>query len=162
MAAHAVTYIGGMCKYLGSVQSVFLFCQLCYVLLSIPTSGLSLVAVTIPDSGSTIVGDEGDENVPIFCNLTLNGNEQATIWSIMMEGQTSQSPINIGDPGFNITGEPLPGSDVFFFNTNLTILELTAGLNNAVIYCGVPGMGGNLLAVNFTIRLYSEFMLYSV
>ena len=131
-------------------------------MLSIPTSGLSLVAVTIPDSGSTIVGDEGDENIQLFCELTLNGNEQATVWSIMMEGQTGQSPINIGDPGFNITGEPVPGPGHFFFNTNLTILELTADLNSAIIYCGVPGVSGNLLAVNFTIRLYSEFMLYSV
>ena len=123
-------------------------------MLSILTSGLSLVELTIPDSGSTIVGDEGDENIRIFCEITLNGNEQATVWSIMMEGQIGQSPINVGNPGFNITGEPVPGFDSFSFNTNLTILELTAGLNNAIIYCG--GIG-NLLAANFTIRLYSEF-----
>ena len=159
MAAHAVSYIGGMCKYLGSVQIIFLFCQLCMFLLSIPTSGFNVAGVTIPDSGSTIVGDEGDENVQIFCELTLNGLEQATTWSIMMEGQTGQSLINVDNPGFNITGEPIPGFGSFFFNTNLTILELTADLNNAIIYCGVTG---NSLAANFTIRLYSEFMLYSV
>ena len=115
---------------------------------------LSLVAVTIPNSGSTIVGNEGDENVRIFCELTLNGNEQSTTWSIMMEGQTGQSIITVDNPGFNITGEPIPGPGNFFFNTNLTILELTAGLNNAIIYCGVQD---NLLAADFTIRLYSEF-----
>ena len=127
---------------------------MCVCVFALPTSGFSLVDVTIPDSGATIVGDEGDENIPIFCELTLNGNEQATFWSIMMEGQTGQSPINVDNPGFNITGEPIPGPGNFSFNTNLTILELTAGLNNAIIYCGVTG---NLQAANFTIRLYSEF-----
>ena len=127
---------------------------MCVCVLVLPTSGFSLVEVTIPDSGSTIVGDEGDEDIQLFCNLTLNGNEQATVWSIMMEGQTTQSTITVVDPAFNITGEPIPGPGNFSFNANLTILELTADLNNAIIYCGVSG---NLLAANFTIRLYSEF-----
>ena len=127
-------------------------CVCVCVLFVLPTSGFNVGAVTIPDSGATIVGDEGDENVQIFCELTLNGNKQATSWSIMMEGQTGQTSINIGDPGFNITGEPIPGAPFFSFNTNLTILKLTADLNNAVIYCGVVG---NFLAANFTI---SEFV----
>ena len=126
------------------------------VFFALPASGFCLVEVTIPDSGSTIEGDVGDENVVLFCELTLNGSEQATAWSIMMEGQSGQTSINRGDQGFNITGDPISGNPGFFFNTNLTILELTADLNNAVIFCGVTD---NTRAANFTIRLYSEFVL---
>ena len=117
--------------------------------------GFCLVKVTIPNSGDNIVGDVGDENIALFCELTQDGMEQATVWSLMVEGWTGQSTINRGDPGFNITGEPIPDNPGFFFNTNLTILNLTAELNNTVIYCGVPD---NLLAANFRIRLYSEFI----
>ena len=117
--------------------------------------GFCLVKVTIPNSGDNIVGDVGDENIALFCGLLQDGMEQATVWSRMVEGQTGQSTIFRGDPGFNITGEPIPDNPGFFFNTNLTILNLTAELNNTVIYCGVPD---NLLAANFRIRLYSEFI----
>ena len=131
-----------------------------YVFSPLPTLGFGQVTMTIPGSGDNIVGDVGDKNFVLFCELLQDGMEQSTVWSIMVEGQTGQSTINRGDPGFNITGDPIPGNPGFFFNTNLTILELTADLNNAIIYCGVPA---TLLVANFTIRLYSEFMLcYSV
>ena len=134
--------------------------QMCVCILPLPILGFCLVEVTIPNSGDNILGDAGDENIVLFCEITQDGLEQSTVWSLMVEGQTGQSTIGRGDPGFNITGDPLPGNPGFFFNTNLTILELTADLNNAIIYCGVPA---TLLAANFTIRLYSEFMLcYSV
>ena len=114
--------------------------------------GCCLVEVTIPLSGSNIVGDLGDENITIFCELTQDEMEQATIWALMREGQI-QTPITIPDPNFDLTGDPLTDNTDFFLNTNLTILKLTEDLNNAVIYCGVPATPE---AANFTIRLYSE------
>ena len=118
-----------------------------------PFIGFCLFQTTIPESGTNIVGDLGDENITIFCELTQDGMEQATIWALMREGQMGETAITIPDPIFVLTGDPLTSDTRFFLNTNLTILELVEDLNNAVIYCGVPATP---LAANFTIRLYSE------
>ena len=115
--------------------------------------GFCFIQTTIPDSGTDIVGDLGDENIMLFCELTQDGMKQATIWSLMREGQIGQTAITVPDPNFVLTGDPLTNTTGFFLNTNLTILELTEDLNNAILYCGVPDIP---LAANFTIRLYSE------
>ena len=60
----------------------------------------------------------------------------------------------LGDDRFILTGDVIEsgGFDVIL-NTNMTIVEMTAELDGAVIFCG--GGDENFLG-NFSLRAYSE------
>ena len=113
---------------------------------------------SIPESGSTVVGDEGEENITIICTLLqeAGGLQQVTEWFVERPGQSPQ--LILDNPvfaNFEIVGEPVPNTTNVNFRTNFTILRLTSDLDRAVFSCG---LGGNLiiLAANFTLRIYSK------
>ena len=112
--------------------------------------------VTVPESGSIVVGAVNKANITLFCQLTVNGSLHAVTWLIADEGVnvSSAAAININTAGFVFSGETLENS-TFLFGTNLTILVLTEDMDRRVIFCGVPS---NLDAANFSLRLYREFI----
>jgi len=119
------------------------------------------VQESIPESGSTVVGDEGEENITIICTLLqeAGGLQQVTEWFIERPGQSPQ--LILDNPvfaNFEIVGEPVPNTTNVNFRTNFTILRLTSDLDRAVIHCG---LGGDpiVLAANFTLRIYSKCLL---
>ena len=114
---------------------------------------------SIPEGGSTLAGDEGEENITIVCTLLreAGGPQQGTEWFIQRPGQSS--PQLIGDTpefaNFEIVGEPIPNDTDRNFRTNFTILNLTSDLDRTVISCGLGGIN-IVLAANFTLRIYSK------
>jgi len=87
------------------------------------------VQESIPESGSTVVGDEGEENITIICTLLqeAGGLQQVTEWFIERPGQIPQliydNPVFAN---FEIVGEPVPNTTNVNFRTNFTILRLTS------------------------------------
>ena len=131
---------------------------------------------SIPESGSTVAGDEGEENITIVCTLLreAGGPQQVTEWFIQRQGQTTPQLIldNPEFANFEIAGEPIPNtknrhgkvypeipepSETNFW-TNFTVLNLTSDLDRAVIYCGLGGIN-IVLAANFILRIYSKCLL---
>jgi len=118
-----------------------------------------LVVESDPESGSTLAGDEGEENITIVCTLLreAGGPQQVTEWFILRPGQSSPQLIldNQDFPNFQIVGEPIPNTTNRDFRTNFTILRLTSDLDRAVIYCG---LGGDpiVLTATFILRIYSK------
>ena len=123
------------------------------------STGFCLVQESIPEGGSTLAGDEGEENITIVCTLLweAGGPQQVTEWFIQRPGQTTPQLIldNPDFANFEIVGEPIPNTTNSDFRTNFTILRLTSDLGRAVISCG---LGGDPLvfAANFTLRIYSK------
>ena len=119
--------------------------------------GFCLVDTVIPESGSIIVGRENQEDITIFCDLLLNGSTQATVWHIADEGEPVEDgiQININTPNFIIGGDPIAPGTKLTFNTNLTIVSLTADLDGRVIFCGRSGL---LDAAQFSLRVYSKLI----
>ena len=118
-------------------------------------SGYCIPTETIPPSGSNIAGFENEENITVFCAVfdDLNRTSQlVTRWHRAFEGD-DLIPINVGDPQFTITGDPVPSGGGLTFSTNLTIVSLTAGLDQMLLFCGIPG---NERAATFTMRIYRE------
>ena len=118
----------------------------------IPTS-----TETIPPSGSNIAGFENEENITVFCEVfnDLNHTLQlVTRWHRGFEGD-ALFPINgiPADPQFTITGDPVPGGGGLIFATDLTIVSLTADLDQMLLFCGISG---NERAATFTMRIYRE------
>ena len=112
-------------------------------------SGYCIPAETIPPSGSNIAGFANEENITVFCEVFNDLNvSQVTRWS---RGDPL-IPINVGDPQFTITGDPISGGGLTFA-TNLTIVSLTADLDQMLLFCGVAG---NERAATFTMRIYRE------
>ena len=118
-----------------------------------------MVVESDPESGSTLAGDEGEENITIVCTLLreAGGPQQVTEWFIQRQGQTSLQLI-LDNQDFEIVGEPLPNIANCNFRTNFTILRLTSDLDRAVIYCGLGGPSVTL-AANFTLRIYRKCLL---
>ena len=118
-----------------------------------------MVVESDPESGSTLAGDEGEENITIVCTLLreAGGPQQVTEWFIQRQGQTSLQLIldNPDFANFEIVGEPIPNTTNRNFRTNITILRLTSDLDRAVISCGLGGIN-IILAANFTLRIYSK------
>jgi len=116
------------------------------------------VQESIPEGGSTLAGDEGEENITIVCTLLreAGGPQQVTEWFIQRPGT---GPQLIGNSptfaNFEIVGEPIPNTTNRDFRTNITILRLTSDLDRAVISCGLGGIN-IVLAANFTLRIYSK------
>jgi len=119
-----------------------------------------LVVESDPESGSTLAGDEGEENITIICTLLreAGGPQQVTEWFIQRPGQTSLQLITESFANFETVGEPLPNIANRNFRTNFTILKLTSDLDRAVIYCGLGGLSVTL-AANFTLRNYRKCLL---
>ena len=120
-----------------------------------------IVEESIPESESTLAGDEG-ENITIICTLLreAGGPQQVTEWFIERPGQTSPQLIldNQEFANFEIVGEPIPNTTNSDSRTNFTVLNLTSDLDRAVIFCGLGGINP-VFAANFTLRIYSKFLL---
>ena len=112
--------------------------------------------VTVPESGSIVVGAVNEANIILFCRLNVNGSLHAVTWLIADEGVdvSSATAININSAGFAFSGETVENSTLLL-GTNLTILVLTEEMDRRVIFCGVSS---NLDAAKFSLRLYREFI----
>ena len=112
---------------------------------------------TIPESGSTVAGGEG-ESVTFYCRVLneANGTRVTTEWFIDTRDAGGPQMI-VGGPGSNfvITGEPLPNPVIagLTYQTNLTILSLTFDLDRANLSCGRGGTPPTIDAT-FTLRVY--------
>ncbi len=113
-------------------------------------AGWCLTAETVPESGAIVAGVENETNILLQCEVrTSTGTQRVTAWFIMRTTDASEIQITIDDPDFTITGDPVPGEPLLY-NTNLTILTLTADFDQAVVFCGETtdrDLG------NFTIRV---------
>ena len=109
---------------------------------------------SVPESGSTLAGNEG-ENINIMCTLLreAGGPQRITEWFI--DRGSGPALILSTDPNFVIVGERVSNTTDFTYRTNFTILRLTSDLDRVTIYCG---LGGNpvRLAANFTLRIYRK------
>ena len=115
---------------------------------------------TIPESGSTVTGSEG-ERVTFYCRVLneTNGTQVATEWFIQRIGAGSPRTIVRTQTNFNITGEPLPNPVVTgqTYQTNLTILSLTSDLDRANLSCGRGGTPPTIDA-SFILRVYRKYV----
>ena len=113
--------------------------------------GVCFVEESVPESGTTLAGSEGEKNITIFCRVLggVGGSQMQTEWFI--ETPSCPELIVDNDPNFVVAGDTLPNSR-FNSRTNLTILSLTSDLDNAVISCGLAGSRD----ANFTLKLYSK------
>jgi len=121
-----------------------------------------IVEESIPESESTLAGDEGEENITIVCTLLqeAGGPQQVTEWFIQRPGQSSPRLITDAQEfaNFEIVGEPIPNTTNSDSRTNFTVLNLTSDLDRAVIFCGLGGISP-VFAANFTLRIYSKCLL---
>ena len=111
---------------------------------------------TIPESGSTVAGGEG-ESITFYCRVLreINGTQVATEWFLQRIGTGGSGPQTIvSDSNFAIIGEPLPNG--LSSQTNLTIQSLTSDLDRAVVSCGRAGTPPTIEA-NFTLRIYRKW-----
>ena len=115
--------------------------------------GFAQVPVTLPEPGTIVEGHAGDENIQFYCRVVLDGNKQATTWSLQREDDRVPRAITQDQANLFMTGDPIPGFDQFTFSTNLTIAVLTLHLHNSLIFCGTQG---DLHSVNFTILVYGQ------
>ena len=112
---------------------------------------------TIPESGSTVIGGEG-ESVSFYCRVLneANGTQVVTEWFIQRRDANTPQTI-VPTQTLNITGEPVPNSVIFgqTYQTNLTIQSLTSDLDRATLSCGQAGTPSTIDA-NFTLRIYRK------
>ena len=101
------------------------------------------MALTDPPSGSVIVGFGGITNViTLFCNVTIpsiDDEQHVTSWSIAnFRGVSAVTGLLLytAPEIFEFGGDPIPTQPEFNFHNRLTILQLTAELDEVVIYCG--------------------------
>ena len=116
---------------------------------------------TIPESGSTVTGGEG-ESVTFYCRVLneANGRQVTTEWFIQRRDAGSpQTIVHDPDSNYNITGGPLPNPVIagLTYQTNLTILSLTSDLDRATLSCGQGGTPPTIDA-NFTLRIYRKYV----
>ncbi len=113
-------------------------------------AGWCLTAETIPESGAIVAGVENEANILIQCEVrTSTSSQRVTTWFIMRTTDAFAIQISSSNPDFTITGDPVP-NELLLYNTNLTILTLTADFDQAVVFCGETtdrDLG------NFTIRI---------
>ena len=110
----------------------------------------------IPESGSTVVGGEG-ESVTVYCRVLneANGTQVATEWFIQRRDAPSPQAI-VRSANFDITGGTLPNS-MTAAQTNLTILSLTSDLDRATLSCGRGGTPPTIDA-SFILRIYRKYV----
>ena len=112
-----------------------------------------------PASGSFIDNFVGAKNITLFCEVVLESEMVKTEWFLRTEDdiQSNRQPGSLlGDKRFIVTGDVVVSGGVdVSLNTNMTIVEMTAELDGAVMFCG--GGDVNFLG-NFSLRAYSESM----
>ena len=122
------------------------------------STGFGLVQESVPASGSTLAGNEGEENIPIICTLLreAGGPQRVTEWFI--DRGSGPGLILNTDTNFEIVGESVPNATDSTYRTNFTILRLTSDLDRVTISCG---LGGNppTLAADFPLRIYRKCLL---
>ena len=110
---------------------------------------------TDPEPGSFIDDFEGARNISLFCDIRDGGNRIQTVWSIQTAEDVEQGRSSADIfTRFVLSGDIVSsgGFDIPL-NTNLTLLELTADLDQAIIFCGDSI---NPLLASFTLRIYSK------
>ena len=121
--------------------------------------GVCFVKEIIPESGSTVVGGEG-ESVTFYCRVLneANGTQVPTEWFIERRANSPQTIVRT-QSNFNITGEPLPNPVVVghSYQTNLTILSLNSDLDRANLSCGRGGTPPTIDA-SFILRIYRKYV----
>ncbi len=113
-------------------------------------AGWCLTAETVPESGAIVAGVENETNILIQCLIrTSTSSQRVTTWFIIRTTDTHAIQITNDDPEYTITGDPVPNESLLY-NTNLTILTLTADFDQAVVFCGETT---DRELANFTIRV---------
>ena len=117
--------------------------------------GVCFVQESIPNSGSTVTGGEG-ESVSFYCRVLreINRTQVATEWFIERIGAGVGPQTIVSDSNFDITGKPLPNSGLSS-QTNLTIQSLTSDLDRATLSCGLGGTPPTIEA-SFILRIYRK------
>ena len=120
--------------------------------------GLALATFVNPPSGSVIANFEGAVNASILtCNVTNTaGFITSTAWFVQNFRGSSllQTIFNDFFPEvFSVGGDPVPTDPTRTFRNQLTLLNFTAELDGATLYCGT---GQNREQANFFLRVYSE------
>ena len=121
-------------------------------------------AQTDPPSGSVIADFEGTANVTtLVCNVTeMSGERGVTVWSIAnFRGVSGVAGLLLTTAPelFEFGGEPIPTAPQFTYLNQLTILQLTSELDEAVLYCGT---GRNSEQASFLLRIYREQLIFIV
>ena len=118
-----------------------------------------ITADTLPASGTVISDFVSERNVSLFCEVTLDGEEHATLWSILTledkEAEQDPGPVPRDDSQFIISGDIIfvPNFEILS-DRNLTIVGLTASLHNSTIFCGAEGSQ----TANFTFLIYGAYL----
>ena len=115
---------------------------------------------TDPEPGSFIDDFEGARNISLFCDVRDGADRLQTVWSIQTAEDVEQgdNPGPIDQSRFILSGDTVMSGGVSVtLNTNLTLLELTADLDQAMIFCGASE---NPLLASFTLRIYSELNIH--
>ena len=112
--------------------------------------GFAMLKQADPVSGSIISNVLGAKNIMLFCEIFESELIQ-TRWYISIDN-TTLSAIN-RDDRFNLTGNIIMSDGyTISLNTNMTIVELTAELDGAVICCGTE----NSILGCFQLSIYSK------
>ena len=121
-------------------------------------AGFCFIEESIPESGSTVAGGEG-ESVSFYCRVLreINGTQVTTEWFIERIGAGGSGPQTIvANSNFEITGEPIPSLPAGLNSqTNLTIRSLTSDLDRANLSCGRGGTPPTIDA-SFILRIYRK------
>ena len=121
-------------------------------------TGSGAAQSTDPPSGSVIPNFEGPDNTTtITCNIATNqGVQIGTQWNIEnFGGNPVLQSVNVAPDLFDIGGDLRPGSTTDTFLNQITILNFTSELDNAILYCGT---GVDRQQANFTIRIYRKVL----
>ena len=120
--------------------------------------GLALATFVNPPSGSVIANFEGAVNAStLTCNVTNSaGFMTSTAWFVRNFGGSGLLETISSDffpEVFSIGGDSVPTDPTRTFCNQLTLLNFTAELDGATLYCGT---GQNREQANFFLRVYSE------
>ena len=119
---------------------------------------LGVVDFVDPPSGSVIANFEGTLNAATLrCNINNEGVQIGTQWSIEnFRGNSAlQIVIDAAPDLFEFGGDLRPGSNTDTFLNQVTVLNFTSDLDNAIVYCGT---GIERRMANFTLRIYSKLL----
>ena len=116
-----------------------------------------------PESGSVIRDVEGARNISLFCEAFNEGSPVQTVWFQQtpedIEADRNPSEIQTNDQNFIRSGDNVTEMGITVqLNTNLTVVTLTAELDEVIISCAT-GIDLSSLA-NFTLRVYRELHVH--
>ena len=108
-------------------------------------------------TGNVVANFEGAVNDPtLTCNVTNEGIQIDTFWSIENFEGVPTRPLSLADPNsdfFLVSGDQRPNSDFTYFN-HLTILNWTVSLDKVILHCG---SGREPEQASVMLRIYSEY-----